>query len=60
MKLLGYKMRSEKDGLADEKMDAEMGVKLLNFIADFWDMIEQYKLQNKESSNRNKRETPSR
>ena len=42
--LIGYKLKSNKYGLSDDGMDGEQGVHLLNFIADFWDMIEQYKL----------------
>ena len=57
----GYKLKSNKYGLSDDGMDGEQGVLLLNFIADFWDMIEQYKLINKNTTeNRSRRSVKSR
>jgi len=52
-------MRAEEDGITNEDdLDDDMGVLLLNFIADFWDMKTQYKLQ--KESGRGRREAPSR
>lgn len=42
--LSGLRRKSKEKNLNDNEMDYEMGVLLLNFIADFWDIIEQYKL----------------
>ena len=39
--LQGMELSTEN---SDEGFDQEMGVLMLNFIADFWDLIEQYKL----------------
>ncbi len=44
-------------------MDDEMGVLLLNFIADYWDIIEQYKLLNETGltkMNANESDNPTR
>ncbi len=43
-------MKSAEGGLSDEGMDNDQGVHLLNFIADFWDMSEQYKLLKKKNN----------
>ena len=46
----GYKLKSARLGLSDEGMDDELGIHMLTFIADFWDIIEQYKLLKGEGS----------
>ncbi len=38
----GYKIKTRQMGLTEE-MDA-MGIRMLNFVAEFWDMKEQYAL----------------
>ena len=57
----GYKLRAQLEPRSgDEEMNDETGIMLLNFIADFWDLIEQFNLLNGTSNAQVPGDKPSR